>query len=203
VDLSASAYRSYTIQYLKTGTAYYVRVFAVNSYGLGLPGSSSPAYAQTSLQVPGRPHTITAYTYSGSSSSSLTGSIKVSWQRPRIPAHGIACSGLAASPNDCPTAVGGSLPQSDGGSSILEYLIQYNELPDFSGYDDGQVVASASTSSASSLTLYVLTNLTPGRTYYLRVLARNALGAGQFCAYAETNCNIVSTSNQVHAVASS
>jgi hypothetical protein len=185
--LDANKYRSYTIQYLTPGTEYFVRVFATNNYGLGIPGTSTPKSVAPALQVPGRPHTVAAY------SGDPTGSIRVTWQRPRIPYHGIPCSGLNSAPNDCPTPIGGTLAQSDGGSTITEYVVEYNELEDFSGYDYGEVVTTKN--------VYTFENLTPGRKYYIRVLARNAMGSGQFCAFKEPNCNIVST--EVSATATS
>jgi len=179
VNLDATSFSSYTIQYLTQGQIYYVRVSAINSAGLGNPALSTPGFAAPGLQVPGRPHTILAQ------SGDLSGQIKLSWQRPRVPWHTIPCSGLNTSPNDCPTPVGGALPASDGGTPILEYAVSYNELEDFSGFDSGE--------QTTTNTLFVLTNLTPGRQYYVRVLARNAQGAGLFCSYTEPNCLIVFT----------
>lgn len=178
-DVDASISSSYTIQYLTAGVKYYVQVYAKNSEGFGAPTPASPPYAIPALEVPGKPHTIAA------SPDSVSGSIFVSWQRPRIPWHGIPCSGLVAQPQDCPTAVGGGPPLSNGGSSITEYLVSYNEQEDFSGLDSGE-----QTTTATSLTLL---NLTPGRQYYIRVLARNAQGSGQYCSFTDSNCLIVTT----------
>jgi len=177
VQISAQQYSSYTIQYLTQGQQYFVRVFAINSAGLGAPTYSSPPSVAPGLQVPGKPHTI--YATSGAN----PGQISMSWQRPRVPWHSIPCSGTPALPNDCPTPIGGTLPASDGGTTIVEYAVSYNELEDFSGFDSGEITTTATT--------YTITNLTPGRTYYVRVLARNAQGAGLFCEFAEPNCLIV------------
>jgi len=174
VDLSASSYSSYTIQYLTRGQTYYVRVSAKNSAGLGTPTLATPISSIPQLEVPGKPHSIAAF------SGTNPGEIKISWQYPRIPWHGIPCSGLVTAPNDCPAPVGGSLPASTGGSPITEYEVSYNELEDFSGFDSGVIT--------TTNTFYTLTNLTPGRVYYLRVLARNAQGAGQYCDFTEPNC---------------
>jgi hypothetical protein len=168
------SFASYTITLLTPGQVYYARVFAINAAGLGSPTTSSPAAAAPALQVPGRPHTVVA------NSGSAVGSIKVVWQRPRVPWHNIPCSGTPTSPADCPIPVGGTLPASDGGTPIVEFEVSYNELEDFSGYDSNTIT--------TTNTNYVLTDLTPGRTYYIRVLARNAQGAGQYCAYANPNC---------------
>jgi hypothetical protein len=184
VDLDASLYSSYTLTYLSKGQYYYVRVFAINSAGLGNPALSSPSYLAPSLQVPGKPHTIFAVT------GTSVGQIKVSWQRPRIPAHGIPCFGLATAPKDCPSTIAGSTPASDGGSVIKEYEIEFNDLADFSGFDSGKVT--------TTNTFYTLINLTPDRKYYIRVLARNAQGAGSFCQFVDQNCLIVS--QEVYAI---
>jgi hypothetical protein len=117
----------------------------------------------------------------------------VSWQRPRIPWHNVPCSGLVSAPNDCPIPVGGSLPQSNGGVLISEYVVAYNELSDFSGFDSGEL------STVGAVTTYTITDLTPGRLYYIRVLARNSQGSGEYCSYTDTNCLVVTT--QVSAIA--
>jgi hypothetical protein len=174
VDLDASLYNSYTVQYLTTNQQYFVRVMAGNSAGFSVATNASPASAAPAVQIPGKPHSIAAVT--GGSS----GEIDVSFQRPRVPWHLIPCSGTVASPNDCPKEVGGSVASSDGGSSISEYVIEYSEESDFSGYDQGQIVT-------TSLTV-TITNLTPGRTYYIRVAARNQNGLGSFCAFADASC---------------
>lgn len=181
VDLSSTYYSSYTIQYLTTGQKYYVRVYAKNSAGLGTSLQSTPSYSIPMLQIPGKPHTIYAKT------GSKSGEITLTWQYPRIPWHNVPCSGLLNAPNDCPSKVGAvnGLPDSTGGSALLQYEISYNELEDFSGFDSGIEVTSGSN------TYYTLQYLTPGRLYYIRVLARNAQGSGAYCAYIEQNCLIV------------
>jgi hypothetical protein len=175
--LPADQYSSYTIQYLSKNRQYYVRVFAVNSAGEGTPGLTSPAALPPSLQVPGRPHTIAAVT------GTSAGTIALSWQTPRIPAHGFPCSGTVDAPNDCPAGIGGGVPQSNGGSPITEYEINFNDLEDFSGFDTGKIT--------TTQTAYTLKNLTPDRTYFIRILARNAQGAGRFCQFTEPNCLVV------------
>ena len=184
VDLDATMYNSYTITSLIAGQVYYARVFAVNSAGLGTPAITTPPSVSPALTVPGKPQTVFAST--GLSS----GQLFVSWQRPTIPAHGYPCSGLANSPNPCPSTVAGGLPTTDGGSAITEYQINYNDLSDFSGMDNGAFT--------TTNTYYTLNNLTPGRKYFIRVLARNAQGAGSYCQFSETNCLVVY--NQVSAV---
>ena len=190
VDLTAASSSSYTISKLSQGPQmYYVRVYATNSGGRGSPTLAAPASVSTALQVPGRPHTIYAAT------GSLKGQILVSWQRPRVPWHSIPCSGLVSTPGDCPVPIGGSLPQSDGGALITSYVIAFNELEDFSGYDSGEL------STVNTATSFTVTNLTPGRVYFIRVLARNAQGSGEFCSFSEANCLLAST--RVSAIAKS
>ncbi len=154
-------------------------MFAINSAGLGTPALASPISLAPALKVPGKPHTISAAT------GTSTGSIVLSWQRPSIPWHGIPCSGLVSAPRECPAGVGGGLPVSDGGSLVTEYEVSYNDQEDFSGFDFGKLT--------TTNTFFTLINLTPDRTYYLRVLARNAQGAGSFCQYTEPNCLVVAT----------
>ncbi|MAD20061.1 MAG: hypothetical protein CMJ52_07615 [Planctomycetaceae bacterium] len=172
--MSASSDSSYTIQLLTTNTKYYVRVSAINSVGYGLPQLATPNYAYPSKQVPGKPHTILA------STGASVGEIDIAWQRPRVPHHGIQCSGSDSAPADCPVAFGDTLPASDGGSPIVEYEIEYNERSDFLGSDGGLETASESP--------YIITGLTPGRTYYIRILARNTVGSGASCANAGSLC---------------
>jgi hypothetical protein len=186
-DLDASKDSSYTINYLTKGQVYFGRVFAINAAGLGTPALTSPVQVSPSLQVPGKPHTIEV------SSGTNSGEIIISWQRPRIPAHGFPCGGLVTNPSDCPSSIGGSFPASDGGSVITEYEVSYNDLEDFSGLDSGDFT--------TTNTIYTLTGLTPSRKYYIRVLARNAQGSGRFCRFVEPNCLVVSTSASAYATA--
>jgi len=179
VDRDANQHNSYTIEYLTRGQQYFVRVFARNSAEFGVPSYATPASVAPSYNTPGKPHSISAL------SGATTGQVVVSWQYPRIPWHGVPCSGTNTVPNDCPTAVGGGLPSSTGGLAITEYEISWNELQDFSGFDTGKITTSSSTLS------YTVENLTPGRAYYIRVLARNAQGAGRFCSHTDTNCLVV------------
>jgi len=178
VDVLAATSSSYTITYLTQGQVYYVRVFAKNNAGLGTPAAYQSA--APGLQIPGRPQTLSV------STGIQQGQIKVSWLRPSIPWHNIPCFGLPTNPGACPAAVGGSVPESDGGTPIVEYAVSYNELEDFSGFDGGEIT--------TTKVFAVLTGLTPGRLYYVRVLARNAQGSGLFCAYTDPNCLIVSNS---------
>jgi hypothetical protein len=175
--------RAYTISRLTANVQYYVRVSASNLEslvaGVGAAALSSPASAAPSLQRPGKPHTILAI------SGDASGQIKVSWQYPRVPWHNIPCFGTASNPSDCLTDISGGLPMSTGGSTVSEYLVSYNELPDFSGLDGGEV--------RTTDVQYTLQGLTPSRTYYIRILARNAQGSGPYCAFTEANCLVATT----------
>jgi hypothetical protein len=186
VEVDAATYASYTINYLTKGQKYYTRVFAINSAGTGTPAESVPSYAAPALTVPGKPQSVVA------SIGSVVGTIDVVYQFPTVPSHGIQCSGTATNVFECPKQIGGGLPQSDGGSSIIEYEISYSERANFKDdYDTGLVT--------TSNLAYTLSSLTPGRTYYIRVLARNAVGVSSFCFHTGTNCN--SDVIQVKAVA--
>lgn len=189
IELPASADQSWTLQYLTRGQVYYVRVFARNGAGLSPAQSASPFAVAPTLEVPGRPHSIQAQ------EGDYSGQIVVSWQRPRIPWHNIPCSGLLSSPMDCPVPIGGTLPASDGGTPITAYVVSYNEKDDFSGLDSGEITVSATQLS------YTLNALTPGRNYFIRVLARNAHGSGQFCVYSDANCIVGQAATRVQQVA--
>ena len=73
---------------------------------------------------------------------------------------------------ECPTQFGGGLPSSDGGDPIYEYEVEFNERDDFGGSDGGREVVAA--------TLVTISDLTSGRYYYVRALARNSVGSGSF-----------------------
>merc|ERR1712000_402466 len=81
--------------------------------------------------------------------------------------------GTLTNPDDCPDNLGGDESSSDGGSTIIEYEVEYNERSDFTGSDGGSMTTTYTTAT--------LQGLTSGRTYYYRVLARNAIGSGSFC----------------------
>jgi hypothetical protein len=174
IDVDALKSTSYTIQNLAEGQEYYVRVFAYNSAGYGVPTLAKPGAVFPQLQVPGKPHTIIV------TSGTLQGELKVAWQYPKVPWHGIPCSGILSAPNDCPTNVGGDLTISTGGAPIIEYVVTYNEKADFTGFDGGDVTTSGTT--------YVLSKLVPGRIYYIRILARNIKGSGQYCGSTQSSC---------------
>jgi hypothetical protein len=153
---------------LSSSKVYFVQVYAINSAGKGSPQQSTPLYVKPTKQLPGSPHMLVAQT------GTMKGTISIIWQRPRVPHHRIPCSGSYKAPLECPSPYGGGNgPISDGGDYISEYEVEYNERSDFSGVDGGRRVLTAFSCT--------LTNLTEGRRYFVRVLARNAIGSGRFC----------------------
>ncbi|KAL3761394.1 hypothetical protein ACHAW5_005766 [Stephanodiscus triporus] len=162
----ASHVMSHTIQLLSSKQTYYVRVFAMNTSGSSSQQLSTPSWAIPSMQVPGRPHSLQA------SPGMSQGTIDVSWQRPRVPAHSIPCFNDGPTVKDCPTPYRGSLPASDGGDEISEYELEFNERPDFLGSDGGRRTYTG--------THAVLSHVYSGRMYFIRVLARNSIGSGKY-----------------------
>jgi len=165
-DVDASIHSSVTIELLSKKKVYFVRVYALNSAGFSLPQVASPLYAIPAKQVPGAIRLLVA------TPGAITGTVDVHWQPPRIPHHGIPCSGTLSLPHVCPTPYGGAIASSDGGDTITEYEIEYNEQEDFGGSDGGRKTTTG--------TMVTLINLTGGRVYYLRGLARNSVGSGSF-----------------------
>merc|ERR1712072_1424709 len=98
--VSSAEHNSYTITTLTENTVYYVRVSAINDMGTGTSQTTSPASNFPTKQVPGKPHTVSVY------SGTTSGEIDVQWQYPRVPHHGIPCSGTTRDPDDCSAAVG-------------------------------------------------------------------------------------------------
>lgn len=141
-------------------------MFAINTSGSSLQQLSTPNWAIPSMQVPGRPHSLQALL------GMSQGTIDVSWQRPRVPAHSISCFNDGPTVKDCPTPYGGSLPASDGGEEISEYELEFNERSDFLGSDGGRRTYTG--------THAVLSHLYSGRMYFVRVLARNSIGSGKY-----------------------
>jgi len=172
--VDAARHRSHTIQLLGANTKFYVRVAAINSIGRGAWSTPSPAFEEPTKQVPGKPQTAAVQT------GSLEGTITMRWQYPRIPHHGIPCSGDLAQPEACPFPFGGSEPESTGGDAISQYEVEYNEVSDFTGQDGGTVVTDATT--------LTLSGLTSGREYFIRVLARNTIGSGEYCSRSGVAC---------------
>lgn len=165
-DVDADNDSSYTINLLSSEKVYFVRIFAFNTAGSGEGEISDPLFASPSNQVPGKVMSLQVHP------SSISEAIDVHWQRPLIPHHGIPCSGTSDHPIECPTRFGGNTKSSDGGEEIVEYEVEFNERSDFGGSDGGRKIVSG--------TFTTIENLTSGRTYFIRVLARNIIGSGAY-----------------------
>jgi len=172
--VDASRHRSHTIQLLTENTVFYARVAAINRIGRGVFSTTSPSSRTPVKQVPGKPQTIAVQ------SGTFSGTIDVRWQYPRVPHHGIPCSGTPAQPEACPTPFGGVLAESTGGDPISVYEVEFNEVADFTGQDGGTTVTDGTT--------LTLAGLTSGRLYYIRVLARNTIGSGEYCYRSGVAC---------------
>lgn len=172
--VDASRHNSHTIQLLAENTIFYVQVAAINRIGRGTFATPSPSSRAPAKQVPGKPQTIAVQ------SGAQEGTIDVRWQYPRVPYHGIPCSGTPAQPEACPPPFGGVLAESTGGDAISEYEVEYNEVADFTGQDGGTMITDGTT--------LTLAGLTPRRLYYIRVLARNTIGSGEYCDRSGVAC---------------
>lgn len=168
--------RSYTIEFLTENVLYYVRVAAINAGGVGTWQRATPESTLPTEVEPGVPVSLQV------AAGSATGEIDVVWARPRVPHHGIPCYGTTVNPTDCPMAVGGSLPASDGGIDIAYYLVEWSASADFSGDEDD------AGEDTSTLTSYTITGLTSGKIYYVRVYAYNSLYSA-VCEYAGDLCS--------------
>ncbi|TMW57105.1 hypothetical protein Poli38472_003030 [Pythium oligandrum] len=161
--------RSYTITLLTPGTTYYVRVSAINSGGAGTSQTTTPASLVPVNTRPGKPHSLQA------APTANARELLVTWQQPRIPAHGIPCSGTQLVPLSCPIFVG--LDVVYGGSSLESYLVQYSDNSDFTGFN----WLGVATTSA------LLQGLDSGKLYYVRVLTINSEGQkSDFCGRANS-----------------
>jgi hypothetical protein len=168
VTIADITQRSYTISLLTPATAYYVRVYAVNSLGPGTPQDAFPLPCVPDMQPPGKPVTLSA-----TAVTTPTPAIYVQWQAPYIPAHGIPCFGNLASPSPCPLLGGDSAVY--GGAMLASYTVEWSTSTVFDG-------------TTSKSTLGMNLNLLPGdgivsgTTYYIRVQAVNGHGLkSSFC----------------------
>ena len=132
----------------------YVRVLAYNDYDWSTPSSSTPASVAAQLLAPGSVQTIAV-------ASTSSSGMQVTWEAP--------------SASVC--QYGG-----DGGSPITQYIIEWDVNSDFNS-------PASSVEVSSSLTSYVIGgrdvfsglesgDLDSGGTYYVRMSAVNAVGAG-------------------------
>ena len=177
VEMMATQNLSYTINELSAGAIYYVRVSAANSVGYGPVQITSPTFGSPSNQRPGKIINAAVTQFN-------TTTIKVQWDAPFIPAHGIACSGrgtLNTAPNACPSGMGYGT-DADGGSAITRYWIEWDIQPDFSSGssspDKGTYVFTALSTRPYQ---HFIKDLTHNGPYYVRILAYNAVGPGDYC----------------------
>ena len=177
VEMMASQNLSYTINELSAGAIYYVRVSAANSVGYGPVQITSPTFGSPSNQRPGKIINAAVTQFN-------TTTIKVQWDAPFIPAHGIACSGrgtLYTAPNACPSGMGYGT-DADGGSAITRYWIEWDIQPGFSSGssspDKGTYVFTALSTRPYQ---HFIKDLTHNGPYYVRILAYNAVGPGDYC----------------------
>jgi len=175
VDVDASLDASFTIELLSVNLKYYARVSAINKAGVGKPQIASMNGVTLSKQVPGTPFGLQATV------GSLPGQMVLEWSRPRVPNHGIPCRGKSLSIGDCPRPYGGGLPTSDGGDEIAEYELEWSERPFFNNGSGGHIIVHG--------TVCIVDNLTAGRDYYFRVLARNDIGSGKWSEVIEITAN--------------
>jgi hypothetical protein len=192
VIVRSSSHSSYTVTDLMPNVAYYVRVSAGNSVGFGAATDIASGSVKPKAQVPGRPSSIVV------ASVSCGGQILVRTGSPIIPAHGVPCSGagtLSVSAGSCPMGMATDR-QADGGRRVLAYEVQWSAFADFHDtMSDGGTTLIAVPASANQhgphevvLSPSVGTML-PDKTYFVRVAARNANGAGPYCAASGTECD--------------
>ncbi|CAK4149084.1 unnamed protein product [Aphanomyces euteiches] len=159
ISISDVTQRSYTISLLTQFTAYYVRVFAVNSLGAGTGQDASLLPGVPDLVRPGKPITLTA-----AAVTTPVSGIYVQWQPPYIPDHGIPCFGSLSVPLPCPNILG--ISAVFGGVPLNNYVVEWATSSIFPG-------TNTKVSSGNNLYLLPADGLVSGTTYYVRVQAVN------------------------------
>jgi hypothetical protein len=185
VEMLATQNMSYTINDVAPGAIYYVRVSAANSIGYGPAQITNPTFASPSNQRPGK--IINANLQKFNSTT-----LQIEWDAPFIPAHGIPCSGKGTSltnPNACPTGMGYGT-DADGGSPITRYWIEWDVQSDFASGsaspDKGKYVFTALSTRPYQ---HFIKNLNPANSYFVRILAYNSVGPGDYCSKAGFLCD--------------
>merc|ERR1711968_123476 len=185
VEMMASQNLSYTINDLSPGAVYYVRVSAANSAGYGPVQITSPTFGSPSNQRPGKIINAALTKFNATT-------LKVSWDAPFIPAHGIPCSGrgtVYTAPNACGAGMGYGT-DADGGSPITRYWIEWDIQSDFSSGsstpDKGTYVFTALSTRPYQ---HFIKNLNPDTAYHIRILAYNAVGPGDYCSNSGFDCD--------------
>jgi titin len=185
VDVPANLHRSYTIKDLQPGVKTFARVYTRNQVGYGPVQNTNPSSRAPAEQRPGKPYNVLLST--GSS-----GTLSVTWQAPRIPYHNVGCFGggpsAVESDSLCPLGVGGrdqtTFSEADGGSPVTRYLVELDLQSDFvssssAPHKDIKYIAADDSDSFTT----TFTGLAPGRKYYIRVAAENAIGVGAYAPY--------------------
>merc|ERR1711959_741 len=155
---------------LSESITYYVRVSAKNLVGYGATQWPEPAFQQPTLQVPGMISTAHAAPQTG-----VAGNLSVTWNYPRVPAHGLFCGGGGPQnltlPDLCPTGMG-SGQQADGGTPILSYKVEWDTSKWFNSTDPlpEHGFYRVTNLAGGEPFRYTIPNLTPTKKYYVRIL---------------------------------
>jgi len=199
VAVLATDASSYTIQDLTAGQRYYVVVSACNQEGCGVDTVAVPPSAVPALQRPGKASRVSVS--SAATANPLLRTITILTYFPFVPDHGLFCSGAGTAlphliAEACPTRMGyGTM--ADGGTPVTKLEFVVSDDPNFSLGHDVQVFtrdvynADLASNTAVSVTL---SSLSVSTTYYVRVIAHNAVGPGQPCDQAGLLCDGVATS---------
>ena len=152
---SGSAFKyQYTINNLRSGVLYHVRVTALNDRGYGLPSITIDG---TPMAVPNPPRSVTHHLVAGSSTQ-----MKMYWEAPAI------------------TTTTDTWHQSNG-RVVDMYKIEWdlNEHFNTTNYNSKEVAPTSVDSPKIALGYEdILNGLTKGTTVYVRISARNELGYG-------------------------
>lgn len=185
VEVSAVTERSYTISPpggLSENVVYYVRVSARNRVGYGAVQWAEPPFAVPTSQIPGKISSLSAAPQAG-----VSGNLTVTWNYPRVPAHGLYCGGggpnntLTLPPTACPIGMGRGT-EADGGTPIQMYTVEWDTFPTFNSSDAAHNGKAVITNLQSGEPFsYTINSLTPTKNYYVRVSAHNAQGESAMC----------------------
>merc|ERR1711871_1722826 len=192
VEVDATKHRSYTISPevgLSENIVYYVRVSAKNLVGYGATQWPEPAFSAPTLQVAGKISTALVAPQLG-----VPGNLSVTWNYPRVPAHGLFCGGGGPQnvtlPDLCPTGMG-SGQQADGGTPILSYKVEWDTSKWFNSTDPlpEHGFYQVTNLAGGEPYRYTIPNLTPTKKYFVRLFAYNARGDSAACDKTGLNCD--------------
>jgi len=186
VQVQAAVTSSYTIEGLTPTQTYYVVVSACNREGCGVDTTAVPLSVVPTLQRPGKVSRLSVT--AASTANPLLRTLTVSTYFPFVPDHGLPCSGAGnAAPHliaeACPTGMGRGT-MADGGTPVTKLVVVVSDDANFSQGHDVQVftrdINSADLSNNVPISVS-LSSLSVSTTYYVRVIAHNAVGPGQPC----------------------